>query len=527
MRRTIVPNESTIRPRRAPLGEAPLRIELDRGEGAPPIFEQVRASVRRAVAAGTLPAGVRLPPERDLAAALGVSRSTVMRAYQELVADGLVEAAPSRGTVVAPVRQIADRVGGAAAGSWVAALPPFAAPGTDAGLLRDVFSARGRDDTISFASSAPPEDLIPVTDLLACAREAFEEVGPKLLGYGPVDGSSALREVIADRMRAVGSMARGDAVIVLSGSTQGLALASRVLIERGDEVAVEAPTYVGAIQTFETSGARLVGVPADGQGMRTETLAEILSRRRIRLILVQPNFQNPTGAILSQQRREHLLWLARRHGVPILEDDAYGALYHHPPAPDSLKRADRHGQVIYLSSFSKTLAPGLRIAWMCGPEPVIARIALAKQFSDLNTNSLGQAIVSRMLSSGRYDVHLERLRTASRERMVLLLRRLDEMSDVLERDLDPRGGLHVWCRLRSGDARYAVASAIRSGVALLAGPAFYPAGSLGAAGADRIRISLPTSGRDAIDAGARRLREALQELPLRCEPASSDHAVVV
>lgn len=253
----------------------------------------------------------------------------------------------------------------------------------------------------------------------------------------------------------------------------------------------------------------------------------MLSRRRIRLVVVQPNFQNPTGTSLGPQRREHLLWLARRHGVPVLEDDAFGELYHHPPPPGSLKRADRHGQVIYLSTFSKTLAPGLRIAWMCGPEAVIARLALAKQYSDLNTNSLGQAIVCRMLSSGRYDVHLDRLRAACRDRVGRLIERLDEMDDVLERDVEPRGGMHVWYRLRTGDARSAVAAAARAGVALQAGTAFYPAGSLGPAGADRIRVSLPVDGLDAIDVGTRRLREALRSLPAAREPASSRHLSVV
>jgi 2-aminoadipate transaminase len=500
-------------------------MDLDRSESASPLFDQVRTHVRRAVADGTLPAGVRLPPERALAAALGVSRSTVMRAYQELVADGLVVAAPSRGTVIA-TRPPAEEGAGAAAGWWVVALPPLAASGTDAGLLREVVGLRG-DDTVSFANSAPPDDLIPATDLLACAREALDEIGPKLLGYGPVDGSEELREMIADRMRAAGIMGRGDGVVVLSGSTQGLALAARVLTEPGDEVVVEAPTYVGTIQTFEAAGARLVGVPVDSDGIRTELLEQVISRRRVRLMVLQPNFQNPTGACISPQRREHILWLARRHGVPILEDDAYGALHYHPPGPDSLKQADRHGQVIYMSSFSKTLAPGLRIAWMCGPEPVVARIAVAKQFSDLNTNSLGQAIVARMLSSGRYDAHLERLREACRDRMGLLLRSLDEMADVVERDLEPRGGLHVWCRLRVGDARYAAAAAARAGVAVLAGPAFYPAGSAGTARIDRIRVSLPVSGREAIDTGARRLAEALRGLPPRAEGRPAPLHVVV
>lgn len=501
-------------------------MELDRRSGAPSFFEQVRVHITRAIADGTLPTGVRLPPERDLAAALRVSRSTVMRAYGELVADGLVKAAPSRGTVVAPVRQIAADERGAAAGEWIVALPPLAAPGSDAGLLREVVGG-ARDGAISFASSAPPEDLVPLADLLTCIHEAFDEAGSRLLGYGPVDGAPALREIIADRMRALGAMAPGDSVIILSGATQGLALAARVLIEHGDEVAVEAPAYFGTMQTFEACGARLIGLPVDADGIRTEPLEEVLSRRRIRLLVLQPNFQNPTGASLSHQRREHVLWLARRYGVPILEDDAYSALYYHPPAPEWLKQADRHGQVIYLGSFSKTLAPGLRVAWMCGPEPIIARIAIAKQFSDLNTNSLGQAIVYRMLSTERYEAHLDRLRVASRERMGLLLGRLDAMSNVLERDFDPRGGLHVWCRLRVGDARYAAASAARSGIVILAGPAFYPGGAESGAGADRIRLSLPAAGRDAIQSGAKRLQEVLQELPARIDQGPSRRMTVV
>jgi DNA-binding transcriptional MocR family regulator len=281
------------------------------------------------------------------------------------------------------------------------------------------------------------------------------------------------------------------------------------------------------VQTFELAGARLIGVPVDADGIQTGALEEVLARRPVRLLVLQPNFHNPTGASLSQSRREDVLRLARRHGVPILEDDAYGALYHEPPAPASLKQLDRHGLVIYLSSFSKTLAPGLRIAWMCAPEPVIGRIGLGKQFSDLNTNTLGQAIVARMLSSGRYETNLERLRAASRERMRLLLEQLDGMRNLIERDLDPRGGLHVWCRLKVGDAPTATAAAARAGVAVLPGTSFYPRGSQGAAGRDRIRLSLPFSGEDAIPEGARRLQRALEQLPPRVETAPARRVAVV
>jgi DNA-binding transcriptional MocR family regulator len=529
-----VPNRlqaSPKAPRRPPLGEAVLRIELDRRRDARPFFEQIRSHVRQAVADGQLGPGFRLPPERQLAAALEVSRSTVTRAYQELVADGLVRAAPSRGTVVLPVDQGrppgANGPAAAPEGNWMLALPPLTALGSDAGLLREIFGGAGRAGVVSFATSAPPEDLIPVAQLAACVRQAFEEQGAKLLGYGPVDGLPELREIIADRLRSAGATAAGDSVIVLSGSTQGLALAARVLVEPGDAVVVEEPTYIGTIQTFELAGARLIGVPVDANGIRADSLEGILSRRQVRLMVLQPNFHNPTGASLSQPRREHVLWLARRYGVPILEDDAYGALHHDPVAPGSLKQLDRHGLVIYLSTFSKTLAPGLRVAWMCAPEPVIGRIGLAKQLSDLNTNTLGQAIVARMVSGGAYDANLERLRAASRERMGLLLGELDRMSDVLERDLDPRGGLHVWCRLRVGDAQIAAAAAARSGIAVVAGTAFYPSGAQGAAGRDRIRLSLPISGKDSIRAGARRLHEALRQLPVRVDQGSSRRMTVV
>lgn len=516
---------------RPPLSGAVLQIELDRGGGARPFFQQIRAHVRDAVAAGSLSPGVRLPPERQLASVLNISRSTVMRAYQELVADGLVEAAPSRGTVVTRPEQAigpgAGDLGPAPGGNWVTALPPLSSLGSEAGLLRGIFGFAGRDGVISFASAAPPHDLVPMEQIASCARQAFEEQGAALLSYGPVDGTPELREILAERMRAIGIMTAGDSVIVLSGSTQGLALAARVLVEPGDEVVVEEPAYIGTIQSFGLAGARLIGVPVDGDGLRTDSLEGVLSRRRVRLMVLQPNFHNPTGASLSASRREHVLWLARRYGVPILEDDAFGSLYHNPPPPQSLKQLDRHGLVIYLSSFSKTLAPGLRIAWMCAPEAVVGRVALAKQFSDLNTSALGQAIVSRMISTGSYDANLDRLRAAIRVRMGMLLHELDAMADVFDRDLNPRGGLHVWCRLRVGDAQIAAASAARSGVAVVGGTAFYPPGAQGAAGRDRIRLTLPVTGKDSIRSGTRRLHEALRQLPARAEQGPARRLAVV
>jgi DNA-binding transcriptional MocR family regulator len=394
-------------------------------------------------------------------------------------------------------------------------LPPLAGAGTDRVAMRDVDEVMRQEGAISFALSVPPHDLVPVAEIADAIHHALEIAGPRVLAFGPVEGTHELRSVLAERMRLSGAMGPADGVVIVSGSTQGLSLAARVLVERGDEVVVASPTYLGIIQCFEMAGARLIGVPVDADGIRTDSLAEVLARRRIRLMVLQPNYHNPTGSTLSAERREQVLWLARRHSVPILEDDPYGALHYSAEPPGTLKEHDRHGLVVYLSTFSKTISPGLRVGWMCGPAAVIARIAVAKQSSDLNTNSLGQSVVASLLADGRYDAQVNRLRLASAERMHRLLRRLDSMGEILGRDRDPAGGLHVWCSLKVGDSNSVVSAAAREGVAVLGGTAFYPSGSHPGAGSDRIRISLPPSDPETIDIGLRRLGKAIAQLPER------------
>jgi len=508
------------------LDDGLLRMELEREHGALPLFEQIRLFVSNAVANGTLPPGVRLPPERLLAAAIGVSRATVMRAYQELAADGLVRAAPSRGTIIAPARSGEDEFVHDAA-SWALGLLPLARIGAEPALLQDIMSASQSDHVISLASAAPPDDLVPTTEIMQALARALDQRGARLLGYGPVDGLADLRELLADRMDSMGALKPSDRVIILSGATQGLSLAARVLVGPGDEVAIEAPTYVGTVRTFEAAGARLIGVPVDGGGVRPDSLEQVLSRRRVRLIVLQPNFQNPTGAVLSGQRREQILWLAQKHGVPILEDDAYGSLYRKSPGPAPLKQLDRTGIVVYMSSFSKTLAAGLRVAWMCGPGPVISRIALAKQYSDLNTNSLGQAVVGEFLRSGSYDRHLEQLRGVIGERMWKMHEDLSSLRPALQVDSLPSGGLHFWCRVRGGDSTSAVRAAAAAGVAIVSGHAFFPSGAQTVAGAEHVRLSLPPGGPAAATEGLRRLAVALSSMTTSAEPSTQPLSVVV
>jgi DNA-binding transcriptional MocR family regulator len=496
---------------RAPASQDLLGLEVDRRPGAAPLYRQLRDGVRAALLSGTLAAGMRLPPEREMAAALGVNRTTVTRAYQELVADGLVEPRGSAGTVVLPPAG-ATSLPPPEAPPWLLSLPALGegSLGPDPTLLRDVAASSTGGAGLSLAAGAPGPDLLPVAELAVCLDEALDRWGREALGYGAVEGFGPLREIIAARLGA-GLVGPGDGVLVVSGATQGLALVARALVERGDDVVVEAPAYPGALQTFALAGARLIAVPVDRDGLRTDLLEAVLARRRVRLIVVQPTYHNPTGAVLSPGRRERLLALARRFGVPVLEDDPYHDLGFADDGPGPLKLADRTGAVIYLSTFSKTVLPGLRVGWIAGPQPLLDRLVLAKQFSDLNTNATGQLMVARFLDSGRFEPHLRAVRAEYHRRCGHLLRALAGLAEHLEVPGPPGGGFYLWCRLRAGpQARLLAALAAREGVAVVAGDAF---GGTPARSADRVRLSFSTCTPELVPEAVQRLRAALEQLP--------------
>jgi len=521
-------------PRRPPRTGQIDGLPLDRALNAPPLYAQIRDRVRSAVLTGALVPGMRLPPERELAATLGVNRTTTMRAYQELAADGVVVARPGRGTLVCAPEggsgAAAGRertVGGSTDGhgdeggtwpardlsaAWLLGLHPIGQNlGPDPNLLRDALALAARDDVISFAAGAPLGEALAFEAVREALAAAMDLSGASALAYGPVEGLASLRGAIAARMARRGAAVAAAEILVLSGATQGLALAAWALLEPGDEVVVEAPTYVGLLQTFGAAGLRLIGVPLDSEGIRVDLLAPILARRRVRLIVVQPTLHNPTGISMSQGRRERLVALARRHGVPILEDLTYAELCAEGAEPPPLLALDRDGLVLHLGSFAKALAPGLRVGWMAGPAPAIARLALAKQCADLNTGALAQLAVGQMLVSRAYDCHLARVRALYAARRGVLVAALRSAGASLEVPTDPGGGFYLWCRVPDGRGRHLAAEAIKAGVALLFGEAFYPAQTIGGEdGIDRIRLSVAGVGSEAITEGIGRLLPILE-----------------
>jgi 2-aminoadipate transaminase len=503
--------------RRLPASLTLLDLQVDRGQGRERLYQQIRESIRSAILSGQI-AG-RLPPTREMAAALGVNRATVARAYQELEADGLVVSSGARGTVVVSAEPAAAggaSSDGAAAPSWVSGLPPVADSGlrADPTLIRDITHNSRRPEFISFAEAAPGPELIPARRIAQAVGDGLARLGARVLGYAPVEGLEILREALTQTL-AKPLLRAGESVMVVSGATQGLALAARALIEPGDEVAVEAPTYFGILQTFALAGARLIGIPTDRHGMRIDQLEALLSQRRVRLIIVQSRFQNPTGALMSPDRRAHLLLVARRHAIPVLEDDIYGALDLDGGAPAPLKHDDQSGSVIYVSSFSKSISPGLRVGWVVGPQTVINRMVVAKQFSDLSTNAIGQLVVADLLATGDYAAHMQWLAGEYRTRRTTLLAALSALAGRVDVTFVPGGGSHLWCRLGLGlDSRSVAAAALRRKVALTPGEAFYPPTNLrGETGQDRVRLSFTAVPPERMDEGIHRLAGAIASLP--------------
>lgn len=482
-------------------------IELDR-QSPIPLYRQIAEQLRARITRGELVPGTRLPPERRLAAVLGVNRTTVVNAYRELAADGLIIGHVGRGTVVADPGRRYDRAESAAGLPWIQLLTPATEVMQDA-LLHDTMLVSARPDVITFATGMPAPELYPVATMRQLLDEALHQAGQTLLQYCPAEGYPPLREALAHWLGRAGMHYHADDVLIVAGSQQGLYLLARALLEPGDVVAVESPTYLGALHVFRAVGARVLSIPVDQHGMRVGLLEDIVARRRPKLIYTLPTFQNPTGTTMSRDRRKRLLALASRYHVPVIEDDPYGLLrYDGDPIPP-LAALDQHGVVIYLSTMSKVLFPGFRIGWIAGPRAVIERLADLKRVVDIDTNALSQWAVWAFLTRGLLEAHLERLLRHYPERLGRMVAAMEEHLAGMVEWTRPAGGFYVWCRLTDGlRARDLLPVAARHGVAFAPGETFHPDGG----GTSTFRLNFTYPPVTAIAPGIARLAEAISAL---------------
>jgi 2-aminoadipate transaminase len=371
-------------------------------------------------------------------------------------------------------------------------------------------------DLISFAAGHPDPTTFPWDALRGIADNLLGGKDVQALQYGSTRGYRPLVESLDDILKPRGIVSTMDERIITTGSQQALDLVGRVLLDPGDAVLVELPTYTGAITAFANAQVLLAGVPQDGDGVNLEALDATFQRhtesgRRVKFLYVVPNFQNPTGLLIGLQKRRQLLEWAARRDVLIVEDDPYGSLYFpdttRPEETRPIKADDAEGRVLYLGSFSKTLAPGFRVGWIVASRELTAKIELAKQAADLCSGALDQRLVHRAIVGGLLGARVEQLRACYQEKRTVMRNALDaELRGVL-RWTSPRGGFFLWGTLPHGlDAERLLTRAIQERVNYVAGKAFFVDGS----GTDTLRLCFSQATDEQIVEGVRRLARAVR-----------------
>lgn len=385
-----------------------------------------------------------------------------------------------------------------------------------ASAIRELLAVAERPGMISFGGGFPAPDVFPVEEFKRACIHVLENKGPEVLQYGSTDGYVPLRQMVSRYSIRSGMNIDISNILITSGSQQALDLLGKIFINRGDRILVESPTYLGALQAWNAYGAEYISVPVDEHGMRTDLLEEAL-RTGPKFIYVLPNFQNPTGTTLPLERRMKIIELADRYGVPIIEDDPYGQLRYEGEDIPSVEILDSRareqngtytGNVIYLSTFSKILAPGLRLAWVVAPDTVIRKLALAKQGTDLNTSTFNQIVAHEVGQHGFIDRHVEVMKRVYVERRNAMLDSLEEHMPEGVTWTRPEGGLFLWATLpKNMNTTEMLPQTIDENVAYVPGEFFHPDGS----GKNTLRLNFSFCCPEKINEGIARLGKAFKK----------------
>jgi 2-aminoadipate transaminase len=385
--------------------------------------------------------------------------------------------------------------------------------GLSSSAIRELLKYTQDPELISFAGGLPGPEVFPLTQIEEATRRVLRQQGRSAVQYSTTEGCLPLRELLVRHMDRYGIKVGPDNVLITTGAQQALDLIGKLFVNPGDHVLCEAPTFLGALQSFSAYQAEYLPVSLDDDGMRMDLLEDAL-RAAPKFIYVLPNFQNPTGVTLSLARRQRLVELASHYGVPIVEDDPYGQLRYEGEHLPPLVKLDAEfqgcadgergfrGDVLYLGTLSKTLAPGFRIGWVVAPEDVIRRLVMLKQGTDLHTSTFAQMVAYETAREGFLDRHVHTIRAVYRERRDAMLGALSLFFPPEVRWTRPKGGLFLWVTLPHGmDASVLLAQALRQKVAFVPGKSFFPKGG----GANTLRLNFSYCTPAVIEEGVRRL----------------------
>jgi 2-aminoadipate transaminase len=378
--------------------------------------------------------------------------------------------------------------------------------------IRELLKVGNRPGMISLAGGLPAPELFPIADVEAATQRVLREHGRKALQYGETEGLAALRDWLAEKFSTAQVRLKRQNILITTGAQQGLDLLGRVLLDSGDKVIVENPTYLTTLMAWRPWGVEFLAAPTDANGLRVDQLRPLIAQKP-KVIYTQPNFQNPSGKTLSAERRRALVEMARATETPLVEDNPYGELWYDTEPPASLFETDARtnaggeleSNVVYLGTFSKVLAPALRVGWTIADEALIDKLALAKQAADLQSSTFNQYIALEMLQRG---LDVAKLRTVYRERRDAMLEALDKHFPNGATWTRPAGGLFVWVTLPERiDAMALLPKAVENNVTFVPGEDFHADDS----GKNTIRLNFSNAGVDAIHAGIERLASLIKQ----------------
>jgi GntR family transcriptional regulator/MocR family aminotransferase len=489
-----------------------MRIPLDR-QSEVPLYQQIETYLRQGILSGSLAADTRLPASRQLAQDLGVNRLTVENAYAELEIEGLIYSKMGSGTYVLPANPLLPLPKDGPGASWPLWQQnvEFQLKTTKRKSFHESFKkVVQHPHPISFDSGIGDAHLFPAEDFRKVLQTVMRRDGIAALDYGEPNGHAPLRETITHILASQGLQTRSENVLITAGSQQALSLVSQLLLKPGDVILLESPTYSGALDLFRALNFEVVGIPVDSEGMQVDALEKLLQQHHPKLIYTIPNFHNPTGTCLSTARRRQLIILADRYNIPILEDDFVGDLRYEGRTQPALKALDPGGRVIYVSTFSKILMPGLRVGFLVADGPVYNGLVNFKRVNDLATSTLVQRALEAYVTVGRYQSHLRRSCQIFRKRRDVMLSAIQQYLPDQVRFDSPQGGLFVWLQLpEKMSSENLLPLAWEEGVIFAAGNEFFPDGS---SGRNWLRLNFVAQAPDQIEEGVKRLGRAIQRL---------------
>ncbi|GAB0171043.1 PLP-dependent aminotransferase family protein [Lysinibacillus sp. CTST325] len=464
------------------------------------IYKQLAEYIEKGIADGTFPPDKPLPSERYLASTLNLNRSTVVHAYDELESMGLIERNRGSGTTISKdiwgltKKRIPSWNRYIEAGSFLPSQP----------VTQKIRKEAVEHKLINLASGELSEELFPKS-FLSEITSTRSFIGS--LGYDHPQGNEILRTTITKHVKKCrGIETNPSSILITSGAQQALHLVVQCLLKPGDAIAIEDPSYNYNLPIFKSVGIQVHYLPVDKDGMNPEDLQSLYKKHRIKMIFLNPYFQNPTGSLLNKKKKEAILDISSKLGIPVVEDDPYSLTAFSGEKISTLKSMDRNGNVLYISSLSKIVASGLRIGWIIGPTSVIERLSDAKQQIDFGHSSYTQWVANDFLESENFHIHIKSLMKELEKRRDKIIKSLDTyLKDLVEYSI-PQGGIHIWCKiLKNYNETQLLEESIKRGVI------YVPGSTLGSKDGF-VRFTFAKEDEDSIDEGIKRFAEALNNL---------------